>query len=487
MSTHDGTVTSQVALAPAQESPTGGVEQGQTAPAGRKPFHLTRWFSLLSLGSILVVGVVSASLLSRFMIEQTLHRDGVVTMEFVQGLIRAHEAEPFFFRVAHERGADAQVPTPSPELGRLFKLITAMPDVIHINVYDAHSRVIWSSNKQALGKRLGDNPELAEALQGELKIESEILEGANYLKPEHAFLPFKHENFVENYVPIYGADQRGVIGVVEIYKSPAPLFRTIHSLTRWIWLSALIGSAFLFLMLLWMVRRADNLIRAQQRQLVASESVVAVGEMASTVAHGIRNPLASIRSSAELIVDAIGNPKERGEDIVGEVDRLEGWVKNLLTYAHQGSATVQPLDLNSVVRAAAEGFGREMQRLGVSHALELQEPLPKVNGDAALLSQMFNSLIANALEAMPDGGSLSIKTKLDSAVGCVDVTVRDTGVGIARGELDKIFLPFHTTKKKGLGVGLPLVKRTIERLGGAIEVTSAPGAGTAVRLRIPVQ
>jgi signal transduction histidine kinase len=99
----------------------------------------------------------------------------------------------------------------------------------------------------------------------------------------------------------------------------------------------------------------------------------------------------------------------------------------------------------------------------------------------------MNSLLANALEAMPEGGELHVAATLARKRRVVEVSIRDTGVGIARDALPRVFAPFFTTKRKGLGLGLPLVKRIVTRFGGAVWVTSAPDEGTEVTLRLPVQ
>ena len=106
--------------------------------------------------------------------------------------------------------------------------------------------------------------------------------------------------------------------------------------------------------------------------------------------------------------------------------------------------------------------------------------------DSTLLSQILNSLIANAVEAMPEGGTLKIRSQTSAIRGHVGVSVSDTGVGMSSEQIEKAFVPFRTTKKNGLGVGLSRVRRVVERLGGSIRITSQPGKGTSVILDLPV-
>jgi two-component system sensor histidine kinase HydH len=444
-------------------------------------FKLTRWFALLSMGSLAITAVVSATLLSRFVAERMLHRTGEVTMEFVHSLIRIHDGGRFF--EAGEAGwKDA---TRLAEIERVFGQVARMPDVVHANLYDRERRVIWSTNAEAIGRQLAFNPELAEALEGELVVESDILNTINYIKPEHVFLPGTKTHAVENYIPVPDAAGR-TIGVVELYISPRSLIADIRSLTQVIWIGSVAGAAFLFLVLLGIVRRADALIRTQERQLVEAESMAAVGEMASAVAHGIRNPLASIRSSAELMLEDGSFVHEFAPEVVRQVDRMEGWVKRLLSYAYQPARALEPVSPNLVARMAAQAVEKDLARQGITLELSLADDLPTIPAQRDALEHALANLVSNAIEAMPGGGRLALQTRIAPDRRGIEMVVTDSGQGIPQDRLERIFAPFHTTKAAGLGVGLPMVKRTVERLGGRIDVSSRPGAGTTFRLTLPM-
>ena len=139
-------------------------------------------------------------------------------------------------------------------------------------------------------------------------------------------------------MPIFDVHGRRIVGVVELYKVPADLFETLAEGRRLIWLAAVVAAAFLYAALFWIVLRAQRIIEIQGDRLVESESLAVVGEMGSAVAHGLRNPLAAIRSSAELALESPlpDQARECAQDIVAQVDRLEGWVRQLLTPAEAG-------------------------------------------------------------------------------------------------------------------------------------------------------
>lgn len=453
---------------------------GPSSPGGGRrvrPFNLVRWFLILSFTSIAITSTASAYLLSRFLTDNMLRRDAVVTMEFVNSLVRAEQAGGHLIASDPERGNEA--------LERLFAQIARIPDVLRANLYGKSRAILWSSDPEFIGAVFQTNQELDHAFGGELQFEEGVV--GERKKAEHAFLEGHGVRFVENYLPIWNNNGKAVIGVVEVYKSSVPLYRAIDRGSGLIWTNALAGGALLYVVLIWIIYRANIVINQQQQQIAESEALAAVGEMASAVAHGLRNPLASIRSSAELSLEdeAHETVRESLRDIVRQADRLEKWVRELLTSSHPDSIDVEPVQINRLLHDIAEAFGSQMKRRRVHFALQLAADLRPVKANAVALSQVLNSLIANSLEAMPDGGALTVATALANGGRTAVISIADTGQGIAEHQLGEVFQPFVTTKGTGLGVGLPLAKRIIERHRGRLELSPAPGGGTVARIEIP--
>jgi len=417
-----------------------------------------------------------AFLLSNFLTDKMLHREATVTMEFVQDEVRAEHAAPFF--LAPRSGGDVD---------ETFRHFAKMPDVLRANVYARDRSVIWSSDKTLVGKPIGANPELDEALAGEVAVESGVATKEEHLRGEHPVGASRTRYFVEIYVPVWDDAHQQIVGVVEIYKTPDNLFDAIHEGERLIWLTSIAGGLLIYSGLFWMVHRADRIMRDQQTRLVGAERLAAVGEMASAVAHAIRNPLAGIRSSAELALDSDAQTfREPAEDIIAEVDRVEDWVRELLMYARPIDGPLEEVDLNSVVQKSVATYAREIAKRRIAVDAVLARDLPAVRGDASLLGQAVNSLIANALDAMKDGGKLTLISAASNRPGEVELQLRDTGSGMRPEELARIFRPFYTSKAKGLGLGLPLAKRIIERCAGKLSVQSVPGTGTTIAIRFSV-
>jgi signal transduction histidine kinase len=433
--------------------------------------HLSRWFALVGLVSIATISATSGWLLSGFLTERLLEQEARLTHEFVESLVHVEDASTFFAAVQ---------PAPAPQWLELVAHISQLPDVLRANLYSARRTIVWSTDPKLIGSEFKDNPELERALRGEL-----VAHGGEGEKREHDALHSRYPYFVEIYSPVWDPARGEVIGVVELYKAPTALFAAISAAQRAVWLGAALAGGFLYAALFWMVRRADLLIRVQRERLVQSETLAALGEMSSAVAHGIRNPLATIRSSAELAIES--EPAEwrsAARDIVTQVDRLDAWVRELLSYSEPLGGRLEPIEVGMLLRDSLGHFARELDRRAIQVSAHVDGALPPVKADALMLGQVLNSLIANAVEAIERNGRIEV-TAERAAEGHLRVCIRDSGPGMSREQLARAFKPFNTTKAKGLGIGLALARRIVQRFGGSISLASKPGGGTTVELMLP--
>ena len=460
------------------------------AGSRQKPFNLLYSFALLSLFCIVCICVISAFLLSHFLTDNMLERDAVVTMQFVQGMAGSEDVVHYF--EAHDEqvggaGADSSLDEDEPQVPEeFFTRIATMPEVLRSNVFAADGSIIWSSRTRLVGN-IQANEELEKALSGELALEvGETVD--TFEQEEHLKFRGSVVDFVENYIPIWNTSKDRVVGVVEVYKVPEALFTSIARGRQLIWGSALLGGIFLYGALFWIVRRAGLLIQKQHEQLVESETLTAVGEMASAITHSIRNSLASIRSSAEVMLEGVDGQclDEVAQDIVGQSDRMAAEIRELLAYSRPSSYNPEPLQANEVIRQGLQHYERAIAKQHIDVSVDLDESLPPFQGDAILLRHVFDSLIGNALDAMPRGGDLTIRNWMAADGRNAQIKIVDTGQGISAEQLSKVFKPFHTTKSNGLGIGLALAQRVVEQHGGKIELTSREGQGTEVVLLLPI-
>jgi len=442
-----------------------------------KSFNLLAWFSILSFVCIALISIVSSFLLSRFLTENMLQRDAVITKEFADGLIGATDASLYFEGTETEHAKTG--------FEDLFKRIALMPDVVRVNIYDKQGTVLWSDDARFIDHNFMPNAELIRALSGAIAISSGT--SGKPIKGEHVFdkeVPF----FVETYIPIWNKKRDKVFGAFEVYKEPISLFNAIKKGEQLIWTTAVLGGIFLYASLFWIVKRATFIIRQQQDQLIESETMAAIGEMSSAVAHGIRNPLATIRSSAELSLEGDPSPffRSTAQEIILEVDRLTGWIKELLAYAQVSGESLSYIQINDLLRSTLAGFGQKLKKGEIKVNLHFEAPMPKIKADEISMRHIFISLITNAIEAMPQGGELRVSSRFIKNEGVIEIKIADTGKGIAKDQIDKVFIPFFTTKRQGVGVGLPLVKRIIGRYNGSIRLDSQEGQGATVSIQIPI-
>ena len=447
-----------------------------------RSFNLLRWFSLLSLICVVLLSAALATILSRFMTKALLQRDASISSQFVESLSHAEGAWSHF--------EAAQAKRPDPQIVEFFKTFyeqfLLQSDVIRANAYAQDQTVIWSSTHSLIGTRFGQNEDLEGALQGRVMVELGTV-GVDD-KAEHVeFEPaLRGERYIETYIPVWSPDHQTVVGVVEIYRLSGELFSAIDSGTRLVWVCSLAGGALLYLALFGIVRRASTVIDQQHARLAESEFMAAIGEMASAIAHGIRNPLASIRSSAELV--ALLDPdgaRGAARDIVNSIDRLSEWIRSFLHQTHVDEIESTKVDFNEIIRSSLADFGTAMNRQHVELVVDLADGLPPVRGHPVILKHVINGLVANALEAMPKGGTLEIMTHAGHRGQTVEVVIADNGGGISATMNDRLFSSFATTKREGIGMGLALSRRVIVRSGGTIELTSTDGHGARVTIRMP--
>lgn len=234
------------------------------------------------------------------------------------------------------------------------------------------------------------------------------------------------------------------------------------------------------------LRAQANLILEIEEQLRRADRLSALGELAAGMAHEIRNPLGSIRGTAEIIREGI-DPADKRYEFAGillkEVDRLNRVVQDFLDFARPPHVEHRRININEALRDLLVLTRTQAVKRGVRVELSPGE-LPQVPGDGEQLKQAFLNLMLNAMQAMPGGGKLTISTI--PLEGEVQVRFADTGQGIPPESLEKIFNPFFTTRQEGTGLGLAITHRIIQGHGGRIEVSSRAGEGTTFTLVLPV-
>lgn len=234
------------------------------------------------------------------------------------------------------------------------------------------------------------------------------------------------------------------------------------------------------------VRERTLELRETQAQLIQSEKLAVIGELAAVVAHEIKNPLISIGGFARLLKSKISNPekaKEIADIIADEVSRLERILKNLLNFTRESEPNLKPKQLNRLIEDTLILFDHEFEKCRVRLNLELDDKIPQLYLDADQIMQLVMNLIRNAIHAMSYGGDLTIRTGEEGRHIVAEFS--DTGYGISQENLSKVFTPFFSTKSIGTGLGLAVAQKVIDEHNGYIKVCSEEGQGTKFTILFP--
>ncbi len=237
-----------------------------------------------------------------------------------------------------------------------------------------------------------------------------------------------------------------------------------------------------------------------QQRLARAERLATLGEIAASLAHEIKNPLAGIAGAVEVMAEELPEADPRKEimlEILTQVHRLDRTVQDLLAFARPGKPDVEPCDIHQVLDRVLILLAENPEAKKMRVVRNYQPGMPRVSADGKQLRQVFLNLILNAVQAMPAGGQITLQTAVRngfsvdgedlSALGpVVEVSVTDTGSGIPPNILKDIFTPFVTTKRRGTGLGLPVSRRIVEDHGGWILAESPPGQGATFRVFLPV-
>ncbi|MFQ5883437.1 MAG: ATP-binding protein, partial [Candidatus Methylomirabilales bacterium] len=253
------------------------------------------------------------------------------------------------------------------------------------------------------------------------------------------------------------------------------------------------------------LQEAKRALEAEhERQLEQAEKMASLGQLASAIAHEVKNPLGGVSGAMQVLAEdyPIDDPKrEVIDEMLGQLRRLDKTVKDLLSYARPASPEPVACDVSDVVERALFFIRQQVRESQISVVTEYGKDLPQVHVDPQQMQQVILNIALNGVQAMPEEGTLTVRTRVltDWSSGVsgssltspgsayVEVAISDTGKGIPPEDLKKIFQPFFTTKHRGTGLGLPICQRIVEQHGGTISVESEVGKGTTVSVRLPVQ
>lgn len=235
-------------------------------------------------------------------------------------------------------------------------------------------------------------------------------------------------------------------------------------------------------------KNKEDMEMLHQRELERTQRMATLGEMAQAIAHEIRNPIAGVSEAVKLIRDGLekDDPRERVfDEIHFQSDRIAKIVANLLLFARHTTPQFSFVDIHEIIERSLTLFSFQFEDQRVHVEKEFQTGFPNIYADPDYIQQVLMNIILNAIQAMPEGGTLRLKMFYKLQEKLVHLSMTDTGKGIPEETMPKIFKPFYSSKAKGAGLGLAIVEKIVQQHGGRVVIYSEVNAGTTVEILLP--
>lgn len=374
-----------------------------------------------------------------------------------------------------------------------------------VNIYDIGKGVIaYTTDARLYGKKVAKSKGYTKALKGE---SSSLLISGDYDLWGHGIPSPEGEWKLVTYLPMTGVHpytgERGVnpftgekgeiIGVLELVLDLSREYQSIVKFQYFIFGLSTLIMAFIFVALLFIVRKAEQVIeqraeerRALEKQLHQAERLAVLGEMVAGVSHEIKNPLGIVQSTAELL-GSMPNADETQKRLSGVIREESGRLNNIVTefldFARPQVPNLRECFLEEIIEKNTSFLAPDLEKKRIRVTSHLDGRSFRLLADQDLLYRAFLNIFINAMQAMNGGGAMEIRVQGQGPYYRLEF--QDTGDGIKEENLQKIFNPFFTTKGKGSGLGLAIVQKIIENHGGTISIESAEGRGTTVTVMLP--
>ncbi len=383
---------------------------------------------------------------------------------------------------------------------RQFKILDSIVrNAIHgfkverVNMYDPNNIIAYSTDRSLVGNANRGGTDYQKAMQGESfsRFQSQVglFSFLPWRKPPTGKLittiPFRVEASFD--------PGRKILGVFEITQDISEDYEVIIR-DQYLMASLSIGLiALMYIILLFIVRRGEIIMRRRseeqkrlEEKLHQAERMAALGEMIASVSHEIKNPLGIIRSTADLLgkKGEPGDPQQQLAEIIREeADRLNQIVTEFLDFARPPFPRPAPINVESVLEKNLHFLAPELSRQHILVEKDFSHPLRPIHADQDLLYRAFLNILINAVQAMPQGGKIILRARENGPF--TEIEIEDTGPGMAPEDRDKAFQPFFTTKERGSGLGLSIVKNIIDAHNGQILLAPAASGGTRVVITLP--
>lgn len=463
-----------------------------------KPFRLVKYFSFTSIGVVLITAITLSWLISNYaqkvLLEQS-ESSALLLAKTLNNQVFLQFVLPIAINVGEIRLSD---PNQFRLLDNVVRNTISGLNVDSVKIFDSSKNIIsYSTDIEKVGKEGVGRDEYDKALAGQnsMILNSSgsllnLLPGSEPITSKLTiYIPFRQEKQA-------GEEPSKIMGVTQIVQDLSANLEAIIRLQGYIVFSSIMIMGVLFYALRLIVARADQIIemRADERRrleekLHQAERLASLGKMVAAVSHEIKNPLGIVKSTAEILGKRMKDVAPGNEHLAGiiveEATRLDGIVMEFLDFARPLSPNLSPSSLNDILSKVIRFMEPEFAKHQVELRTELDQNLPLVKADQNLLHRAFLNILVNAVQAMPDGGTLTVGTaRPPGRKDAVLCRISDTGIGIIDEKLERIFNPFFTDKTRGTGLGLSIAQNIFESHQGSIEVESEVGKGTTFTITL---
>ena len=462
-----------------------------------KPFKLVKFFTFTSLVVILLGTLVLSMVIARRAETVLIHKSEDYALLMAENLNHQVFIQ-FIIPAALQFGQVIQLRNEVlfERLDQVVRNTLHSFSVETVNIFAKEKNVIfYSFDKELLGKEGLGGEDYLQALQG--KSASKLIRRGSFWR---MLIGVPKESTLRTYVPLRAEKplsniEGPILGVFEIVQDLSEDYRTIAHFKYRVIATSIVIMGLLFAVLRHIVKRGENIIqrRAEERLLLKqklnqAEHLASLGEMVAAVSHEVRTPLGIISSTAELLKRKLSgtDPQDRLADvIVQEANRLNSIVTDFLNFARPSTPHLIPCNIGNILEKNLNFLAPQLNNNGYKIVKRFPDHIPEIKADPGLLYQAFLNILMNAMQAMPEGGSITVE--LHAVPDTITVVFADRGHGIADGTREKIWEPFFTTKDKGSGLGLAIVRKIVEGHGGTVDIVNAPDKGAQVTVTLPAQ
>ena len=426
---------------------------------------------------------------------------GVLSLVFLVVIVSSHSLYHYHHSIKDQKekgwviantlAKSLDLPMLQGEMDTIQKMLLTVGELEHlkrIHLTDNKGIIRYSSVPASIDTLTGSNI-IKQALNEKKEVDAFEQRGDDYLFS--LALPIMNESRCQS---CHGAD-RDILGVLRVGMDWDPIRKNLMQvLKRDIIVSVtffifIIVISILFQRLYNNAQQAYVHLQQTQNQLIKTEKMAAIGQMAAAISHDLRNPLTGIKMATYYLSSKLDKSETEInnilQDIELEIDYASNVVTNILTYSRPTELIYDWTDINKVIEDTMHFVNLKNRDKGIELVKDYDPNIREVLLDNKKIKQVIVNLFSNAMQAMPKGGILKVKT--EQAQDSIRIIISDTGTGIDKAVIERIFTPFFTTKARGVGLGLSIVYNIIQKHGGAVDVESGIGQGTVFTISLPVK